>query len=1440
MANGFVLGINLQIQKVLGLDVVKQQLAGISVGKGTGQPLQQTQNQLDNIASSASSIQAPMDNASRSIQDLGKKSSRATRNVGATSSALDAGANSAQNFGEQVFLAGRRYGAFIAATTVAFKGIELIGAGTEAVIGFDQAVVQLGQILGRTPDQIGDLTQQMLDLSVETGTAALEIARVTRVLAQAGFEGAQLEEAMQQLAKVPLTPTFDNVDEAIVGVIAALKQFKDEGLTATDVLDKLTAVERDFAASSKDIAIGIARGGSAFETIGGTLDEFIAAFTVIKDVTQESASSVGVALKTISSRLASPEILKFLESRGINLVEEGQFVGPLEAFRRIGEALEDVVAVQDKLDIGNKLGGRRQISRLAALLKNIDQLNLALDLSKNSSNAFADTAEKGLEAIRVKINQLVANAKKLAIELGPEVFIPFIEGLTSAGNAAVELLRVLKPLLPIVSQIGAVFAAGGLALAGRSLGAAVLQRTAPFKAAAATGAGAVGAGAFVAGSPFAQAGLLVAAGQLSSSFLRLADGSDSLIASFVSAFTTLTAAVTLFRGQTLSQFVAGGGLLPTLGKFGGALVTGAALAAPILISQSKKAVEDTANKIIDSAIETVNNIDISPQDISPENTRQLRNAFVSLNNLLANSLSDFIDSFDPFAQDIGLGESVSRTLAGAGRAISGIFSGDPERLVRPGGLSTQDIQQQISKIFEANKQLVNNLIDSFARSLTDASAIDPQALPRKLFQQISSAGISQESTILLTDKIIEAAGGVKSFTEKVIESTKAIQEQTESTRKLSDFTKQFVAPGLTGQLFNFDRAFKSTIQTLQSSANSFRNQFSLISGIGTGAIGGNFGPESIRRSIIGGSFGNLFQDVPGIPKFIGGIGDIKNVLNDFINFVSERSDTLKSEDIDAQLDVFFRFRNNVPKAIQDNFREVLTEVGRLMADSAATDVPLEQVRKRFGDALQKFGSDLSDTVVEQVGQLAELSLSRIERNLDAFANIQKLRLETAVMPTTQVNLLRDLLQEVGISVRGIGGGPSATRGTLRDLQEEKRRQGLFVTPEAPTGFFTGGANRALIEAVTGGPAREELRRKFLELTRSVSETRGELSALDFGSQQFEDVSAKLQNLSKELIRVQTAFGALDQATNRARQTRLEEARSESELKLLRFREETQRLQALGAGVNVEARRREEFNLESQIAQEQRQINEEFDKIIEQDARARLDAAIIIEQNTRDQRTTTQIFQSSVDAFSQAVINFKTFSEETQDPAALQELGGLLGQGVLDEATATRFLDRVVNAGGIDNTSRQQEEIQRGINESNANNQNGQQQIIGTLENIAGSTNANAEISKNIEKSLSNIQPSQEIISPELQDIFDKIKNISERLNIEERKLIIDTDQRIEIDITGITDTIKGEIEPLLKNAADKAAKSVITDILRSMANRSNDPEAATIFGQIGTELESNG
>ena len=370
MAKDFVLGVDLQIQQVHGLAKVRQELskiAGAATGPTAG-PVQAAKgvDQLtQSITAAAQANAALTQNTAKASDGLGTYAARsgaAGAATGKTAAAMTTGGKAAKNFGDQVFLAGKRYAAFVAATAVAFKGVQGIRDATNFVLEFESALTRLDQIMDAGSARIGQLEQQFLRLSQATGTSATEIAENAKILAQAGFQGRELDEALEQIAKLPLLPAFESSTQATTGLIAIMRQFKDEGKSTAEIFDVLNEVANNYSVTSQGIIEGVKRGGAAFAAFGGSLEDFIRLFVTIKQTTQLSDSIIGTAIKTISSRVFRPETLRFLQDNHVQVIDEltGKYVGFEQVLRQVA-ARWDSLSAPRRAEFARQLGGFRHV-----------------------------------------------------------------------------------------------------------------------------------------------------------------------------------------------------------------------------------------------------------------------------------------------------------------------------------------------------------------------------------------------------------------------------------------------------------------------------------------------------------------------------------------------------------------------------------------------------------------------------------------------------------------------------------------------------------------------------------------------------------------------------------------------------------------------------------------------------------------------------------------------------------------------------------------------------------------------------------------------------------------------------------------------------------------------------------------------------------------------
>lgn len=1416
MAQGFVVGVDLRIQRVLGLDKVRQQLSSVQgISGGTGV----VSTQLDKISSSASNAAINTAKVNKVIADTGNSAQTAGSKIG------NAG-NKVQGFGDQLALAGRRYAAFIGATAVAFKAVQFISAGTRAVIEFDKSMVSLSQILRVSTNQLGGLSQQFLDLSVSTGTSAAEIANAAKLLAQAGFRGAELTEAVSQLAKVPLTPIFESMDQAVDGAIAAMRQFSNEGLTVETVFDKMINVSNTYAASFPDIIEGLKRGGSAFQAIGGTLDEFIAAFTTIRSVTRESASAVGTSLKTLSTRLADPKIIKFLETKNIRLLEKGQFVGPLEALKRIGDALERTKSVQEKVSIAVKLGGRRQVSRFLALSQNMEKNNRILETSKNSYGAFSEIAEKGLQAVEKRIDVLIAKSKRLAIQLGEDIFIPFITSLTDASSASIALLSALKPLLPILATVGTLVAGTAITRGiGKFLGPRLANLAGPA-AFTAAGGGMKGAKSALGTSPFIQAGLLIAASEVAASFLRTADGANTFASTLVTSTALIAAAITLFRQQTIAQFAAGGGLLPSLGKFG-AIATVGVIALPLAIHAANKSAQELSDKIIESAVLSIKRIDIQPAD-----PQSLQRGLSDLYSSIGQSVQELTQSANVRSQP-----SIKKFAVGVSRVLSNIFEGDFSTLLRRGGLTERNVRNQVKSIIDKSPKVVEDVLKGISQSMVDITGrIDTTELAgqNRLIGQGLRLGLNRQQAGNFSEVIIESVGGLEAWLKLIRQNTTSIQKEIRSREKLIQLTKIFIPPRLVGQLQQFSHAVDKTVRAISTSARAFSSQISEIEGgIRPPSFDFDFGAKQIRGLISTNGLKDVFSLTPDIPKFISGMKDIDNLLDQFILTIS----SLPSDaDFIGETDKFLADR--APQAIKDNFGKFFDTIAKdLVEVSEGKLITADEIKDRFRKEFADLGTGASDAVVENVKKFLQGTFAQIQDELSRLGTIREFEAAVSVRPESQADFLRTQLRRSGISIGGVSSADRQMRprGTIDELDLIRRERNAsfrgrnnlrLPTPEQ--GFFEG-RGQGLVNIAGDESVRREVRESFASLTIELSEARKSLSGLKPGAEGFVFAAERAKELGRQVIELQVSLQALDQATSIAAASELETLKRRQKFDVI------QRQAGFVGRVTPLKGERILFDLQKKHLQEQAELQNKYDIIIEKDHALRVDLAREISdinqaesqefgrsinsfaESTRIHITAAELMQKSIIDFGQSVIDFKNLGTNTLP---------------LGNDSTNSITNEQIRSGGFNRS----QDISNTQTIGEGPYQAKQQEMLDIMTRIVEKRDKESRESLDRETTkASGLDKSRDEQGVKIEQLTESLDNLHGILS-EPNELKLITDQRIDLDLSTLPSDISDEIRPLLEAAATLAAKTVSRKVMESLASK-GDSELSIAATSVARELE---
>jgi len=395
--------------------------------------------------------------------------SKINQQLNHTSKAAHTAKNEMEKFGEQAALAIRRYGAFTLATTAFIKLTNSISAGIDDAIKFDREMVRIAQVTGSSVAGVKDLGDEVTRLSKEFGVSSSKMLEASVTLAQAGLSAKNVKVALEALAKTGVSATFGDIKDTTEAAIAIMQQFGKEAKDLEGIMSSINAVSAKFAVESEDIAVAVRRTGGAFAAAGGSLEEFQALFTSVRQTTRESAETISTGFRTIFTRLQRTRTQNFLQSMGIDLKGaageldafgkniEGQFVGPYEAIRRLSVALKDLKGTDPRFaQIVEELGGFRQISKVIPLITKFDVAQQALNVSMRGGNSLTKDAELAQQALSVQIAKVREEFLSLLRNVANNsAFRGMLDLTLKLSSSLVKLADSLQPIIPLLAAVGA-------------------------------------------------------------------------------------------------------------------------------------------------------------------------------------------------------------------------------------------------------------------------------------------------------------------------------------------------------------------------------------------------------------------------------------------------------------------------------------------------------------------------------------------------------------------------------------------------------------------------------------------------------------------------------------------------------------------------------------------------------------------------------------------------------------------------------------------------------------------------------------------------------------------------------------------------------------------------------------------------------------------------
>lgn len=420
------------------------------------------------------SIQAAAQKAGRNLKiDLGSSA----RSINALSQPLGRITGQADEFTKSMEAANARVLAFGASVGVLNSVIQGFKSLVTTTIEVEKSLADINSVLQGSSAELNKFKKDIFDVARETGNSFKTVSEAALELSRQGLPA---NEVVGRLKDSMILARLSGLDAAqsVEGLTAAINSFSKEGLTSSQILNKISNAAAKYAVSERDLIEGFKRSASVAQQAGVSIDELGGIITAVQQKSARGGAVIGNSFKTIFTRIQRPESLKLLEEIGVQVLDlKGNIVPATKLLEGLASKISSLDDVQ-VTSITEKIGGGFQI---APLLSALDDYNSKTSVARGATEAFMSATNQAYErnaalnqTMAAAINEASVNLKEFANTLGEigvtkglsnvlsffNTFISDVQGLLEGEGLGSKFAR------SIVEGIGNVLSGPGLAVFG--------------------------------------------------------------------------------------------------------------------------------------------------------------------------------------------------------------------------------------------------------------------------------------------------------------------------------------------------------------------------------------------------------------------------------------------------------------------------------------------------------------------------------------------------------------------------------------------------------------------------------------------------------------------------------------------------------------------------------------------------------------------------------------------------------------------------------------------------------------------------------------------------------------------------------------------------------------------------------------------------------------
>lgn len=298
------------------------------------------------------------------------------------------------------------------------------------ILKLDEAMTNLRIVTGSNTEQAKSMMNTYNDLAMQLGTTTQAVAQSAAEWLRQGYSVSEANELIKSSTYLSRLGFMD-MGQSVTALTSVMKGFRIEAADSMDIVDKLTQLDAKYATTAGNIATALSRTSAVAREAGLDLDQTAAALTTMIDVSQQDASSVGNAFRTILARYGNVKATAFTSLVGdsddiddtngsINDTEKvlgaigikiRSSAGDMRDFYEVMDELAEIYTTLDEVSrnaVATALGGTRQRNLLSIMIQNWSQVKESQEEAEKAQGTAARKMQAYNESVAYSINQLSA------------------------------------------------------------------------------------------------------------------------------------------------------------------------------------------------------------------------------------------------------------------------------------------------------------------------------------------------------------------------------------------------------------------------------------------------------------------------------------------------------------------------------------------------------------------------------------------------------------------------------------------------------------------------------------------------------------------------------------------------------------------------------------------------------------------------------------------------------------------------------------------------------------------------------------------------------------------------------------------------------------------------------------------------------------------------